>query len=59
MLIVERKHNESIIIDGNIKVTVIMKNGKVRLGIDAHPDIVVDREEIHQRKLRERGEFNI
>ena len=38
MLILTRKQNESIIIDGNIKVTVLNDpQGQVRLGIEA-PD---------------------
>ena len=51
MLILTRGIGESVIIDGNIGVKVIgIKNGNVRLGISAPDHIVIDREEIHERK---------
>jgi carbon storage regulator len=51
MLILSRKVGESIIIDGNIAVKVIdVNNGNVRLGIAAPHHIVVDRQEIYERK---------
>ena len=51
MLILSRKIGESIIINGNIAVKVIdIINGNVRLGIAAPPNVIVDREEINERK---------
>jgi carbon storage regulator len=52
MLVLTRNVGEKIIIDDQIKVTVVaIKGGKVRLGIEA-PDLVrVDREEVHERRL--------
>ena len=36
MLVLNRKINESIVIDGNIKVTVVrLRRGNVTVGIDA------------------------
>ncbi len=53
MLILTRKQNESVIIDGDIKVTVLSdKRGQVKLGIDAPDDVKIWREEIYQ-KLQE------
>ena len=53
MLVLTRKVNEAIIIDDCIRVTIVSINGpNVRLGIEAPPDIRVDREEVH-RRLRE------
>ena len=60
MLILTRKQNESIIIDGNIKVTVISnRHGQVKLGIDAPDDIEIWREEIYARLDDEQDEENI
>lgn len=47
MLVLSRKIGESIIIDGDIKVTVIStRKGAVRIGIEAPDDVTVNREEI-------------
>ena len=47
MLVLSRKKNESVVINGNIKVTIVEVRGdKVRLGIDAPQDIAIHREEI-------------
>ena len=47
MLVLTRKENESIVIDGNIKVTVVRISGdKIRLGIEAPKDVAVWREEL-------------
>jgi carbon storage regulator len=54
MLILSRRPNESLVIAGNITVTVLGFNGsQIRLGITAPPDITIDRAEVHQRKLAE------
>ena len=47
-----RGPDESIVIDGHIRITVISVQGeKVRLGIEAPPDVRVDRQEVHERRL--------
>lgn len=49
MLVLSRKKNESIVIDGRIKVTVIeIRGDKVRLGVDADKDIPVHRSEVQE-----------
>ena len=54
MLILTRRIGEALIINGNIRVELLgIKGNQVRLGIDAPLDIVIDREEIHERKLAE------
>jgi len=60
MLLLERKEQQAILI-GNIRVVVCkVAHGypgrchKVQIGIDAPPNVPVDREEVRQRK--ERGE---
>jgi carbon storage regulator len=47
MLVLSRKKNESIVIDGNIVVTVVeIKGDKVRLGITAPTEVPVHRSEV-------------
>ena len=59
MLALTRKQGESIVIGGNVRVTVVWVHGdKVRLGIDAPKDISVNREEI-QRDIDEHGKREI
>jgi carbon storage regulator len=48
MLILSRKLNESIVIDGRIVVKVLrIEKESVKLGIQAPPEVPVHREEIH------------
>jgi carbon storage regulator len=50
MLVLTRKSNESIVIDGKIKVRIVAIRGqRVKLGIDAPSSIPVNRSEVHQR----------
>jgi carbon storage regulator len=51
MLVLSRKINESIIIAGGIKVTVVKIDGnKVRLAFEAPPEVSILREELHNLK---------
>lgn len=51
MLVLTRKPNESLIIGEDIKVTILgIRGNQVRIGIEAPPNISVDREEIRERK---------
>lgn len=48
MLVLSRRANDSIIINGNIKVTILeIRGDHIRIGIDAPRDITIHREEIH------------
>ena len=50
MLVLSRRLQEAVVIDGRIRVTVVKTGaGAVRLGIEAPDDVPVHREEIHQR----------
>jgi len=50
MLVLTRRPSESIIIANNIKITVVSVGpGRVKLGIEAPPDVRVDRQEIHDK----------
>ena len=47
MLVLSRKVGESILINESIRVTVVQaNNGRIRLGIDAPPEVKVLREEL-------------
>ena len=47
MLVLSRHENEAIVIDGQIKVTVVeIRGDKIRLGIEAPRDVGVWREEL-------------
>ncbi len=47
MLILTRRKEESVIIDGDIRVVVLgIKNGQVRLGFEAPDDVNIVREEL-------------
>ncbi|MFO0800702.1 MAG: carbon storage regulator CsrA [Gemmataceae bacterium] len=49
MLVLSRKKNESIVVAGNVVITVIEVRGdKVRLGIVAPKDVPVHREEVYE-----------
>lgn len=49
MLVLTRKKGQSLVIGGDIRVTVLEVSGdSVRLGIDAPPEVAVCREEIYR-----------
>lgn len=54
MLVLTRKVDESIDIgegENRVRVTVVrVQGGQVRIGIEAHPGIVVKRSELRDRK---------
>ena len=51
MLVLTRRPGEEIVIDGKIRLTVVAVRGdRIRIGIEAPPSVVVDRQEIHERR---------
>ncbi len=53
MLVLSRKINEKIVIDGNIVITVVkIDRNHVRIGIEAPGDVRVFREEILSNSVR-------
>lgn len=57
MLVLSRHRDESIIIPvpggPRLRITVIdIRGDKVRIGVEAPPDVPVDREEIYEAKMR-------
>jgi len=54
MLVLSRKRDESIIIDGNIKLTIVdIRGDKVRLGVEAPANVPVHRKEVYDALKRE------
>ena len=54
MLILSRRPNESLRIGKNVVITVVGFSGnQIRLGVSAPPNVVIDREEVHLRKIAE------
>lgn len=52
MLVLSRKTGETIIVNNNIRITVVEVRGdKVRLGIVAPKDVIVDRQEVHEKRM--------
>ena len=53
MLVLSRREDESIVINGNIKIVVTaIQKGKVRLGIEAPQEVPIQRQEIDNRLKR-------
>jgi carbon storage regulator len=51
MLILSRKVGEEIVIDGRIRIAITaVKGDRVRLGIAAPPEVLVDRAEVHEKR---------
>ena len=54
MLVLSRHKNEAIVIDGQIKVTVVeIRGDKIRLGIEAPGEIPVHRQEVYEKMQNE------
>jgi len=54
MLVLSRRVDESLLIDKDIKITVLdIKGGQVRIGITAPPSIKIHREEVFNRIQRD------
>ncbi len=55
MLVLSRKTGQRVHIGASVVVTVVeARDGQVRLAFDAPPRVVIDREEVRQRKRRSR-----
>jgi carbon storage regulator len=54
MLILNRKINESIIIDDTIEIRILeAQDGKVKIGIEAPKDITILRKEVYDEVIQE------
>ena len=57
MLVLSRRVDESLLIDNDIKITVLdIKGGQVRLGITAPTSIKVHRQEVYDRIQKDLSE---
>lgn len=57
MLILSRKINESIVIDGRIRVKIVRVEGEVvKLGVEAPADVPVHRQEVYEEIQRSNQE---
>jgi carbon storage regulator len=53
MLILKRKLGESVIVENNIKITIVkIDKQQVKLVVDASKNVIVDREDIIKKKKR-------
>ena len=60
MLLLARKAGQSVVIDGNIRVTVDRIRGRVvRLKVEAPREIRVDREEVWNRRTSEKPRHEV
>jgi len=51
MLVLTRRIGEEIVIDGDVRVKVVLVKGdRMRLGIMAPASVTVDRQEVHERR---------
>jgi len=54
MLILTRRPEESIVLDGGIRITVLHSDsGSVRIGVEAPPEVGIFREELLERIAQE------
>ena len=57
MLVLTRKQGEGIVIGDDIRIYVVeLKNGNIRIGIDAPKDHKIYRQEVYDRICRENRE---
>jgi carbon storage regulator len=53
MLILTRRRTEAVVIGDNVTITVLdIKGGRVRIGVNAPREIIVNREEILEKTRR-------
>ncbi len=58
-LVLSRREGQRLILSNGVAITVKeARNGKASIGIDAPPEVVIDREEVYQRKLKEQAATN-
>jgi carbon storage regulator len=56
MLVLTRRVNEDIIINGTIRIRVLdARHDRVRIGVAAPPAVRVDRQEVAERRLAAAG----
>lgn len=54
MLVLSRKEGETVVVGGNIEVTVLeVRGGRVRLGFRSPAEVPIHRKEVHERVMAE------
>jgi len=52
MLVLSRKTGQEIVIGNNIHITIVaIKGDNVRIGITAPKEVIVDRQEVHDKRM--------
>lgn len=60
MLVLTRKPGEQIVVGNSIRITVVsIGQGRVKIGVEAPPNVSIDRQEVHDRKLQEPTEGDV
>ena len=55
MLVLSRKEGQRIVVGGKVVITIVeSRSGRVRIGIEAPPEVSVHREEVFERVKSER-----
>lgn len=56
MLVLTRKAGEQIVIGDGVRLTVVgIGPGRVKIGVEAPPDVRIDRAEVHERVMAAAG----
>lgn len=56
MLVLTRLPDQAIIINGNIKITVVeVRGNRVRIGVEAPKEVPIHREEVYNEMLDSKG----
>jgi carbon storage regulator len=59
MLVLTRKVGEQIVVGDDVCITIVaIRRDRVRLGITAPKETVVDRREIHERRIARQDDFD-
>ena len=57
MIVLSRKKNEAIVIDNDIKITIVeIRGDKVRIGVEAPKEVPVHRREVYEAIQRNKEE---
>jgi carbon storage regulator len=52
MLVLSRKSHEEIVIDGNIRVSILKIDGnRVKIGVEAPSDVSIRRQELNENRI--------
>ena len=59
MLVLSRKKNESIVVNGDVEIVIVeIRGDKVRVGVNAPKSVPVHRKEVAEAIVRKGGRLN-